>query len=175
MSEVRQNVSWPSRGSHVYKSQCSCQGRKFLAIIRASYERTGPRRSSHPGTGNARSQGVRSLYRLVFRSPVLPHMRSVFRARRAAARRRRQIIILMTLTPLSELDELIRAGWGDTPQTCIPKDWRERKRAVNTPTRETHYLHGTLTSYRKGGCRCSACCAASSEYYRRTTEERKRA
>ena len=85
------------------------------------------------------------------------------------------IIILMTLTPLSELDELIRAGWGDTPQTCIPKDWRERKRAVNTPTRETHYLHGTLTSYRKGGCRCSACCAASSEYYRRTTEERKRA
>ena len=32
-----------------------------------------------------------------------------------------------SLTPLSDLDLMIKLGWGDTPQTQLPADWRERK------------------------------------------------
>jgi hypothetical protein len=28
--------------------------------------------------------------------------------------------------PMSELDEMSRMGWGSTPQTRIPEDWRTR-------------------------------------------------
>ncbi len=31
------------------------------------------------------------------------------------------------LTPFSELDQMDRMGWGDTPQINIPKDWRTRR------------------------------------------------
>lgn len=30
-------------------------------------------------------------------------------------------------TPLSVLDEMIRQGWGDIPQTKIPPNWRKYK------------------------------------------------
>ena len=29
--------------------------------------------------------------------------------------------------PASELDALAHSPWSDTPQTLIPKDWRQRK------------------------------------------------
>ena len=32
------------------------------------------------------------------------------------------------LTPMSDLDLMIANGWGDTPQSEMPPDWRERKR-----------------------------------------------
>lgn len=31
------------------------------------------------------------------------------------------------LAPMSHLDQLIAAGWGDVPQNKIPADWRERR------------------------------------------------
>jgi hypothetical protein len=31
------------------------------------------------------------------------------------------------MTPFSELDEMIRMGWGETKREFIPKDWRTRK------------------------------------------------
>lgn len=30
------------------------------------------------------------------------------------------------MTPLSELTEMIRRGWGNVPQTEIPADWRDK-------------------------------------------------
>jgi hypothetical protein len=31
------------------------------------------------------------------------------------------------MTPFSELDEMIRMGWGETKRELIPEDWRTRK------------------------------------------------
>ncbi len=31
-------------------------------------------------------------------------------------------------TPFAELDELIAHGYGDVPQTAIPRDWKTRPR-----------------------------------------------
>lgn len=36
------------------------------------------------------------------------------------------IIPIRGLTPISDIDLMIRNGWGDTPQTKLPKDWRTR-------------------------------------------------
>jgi hypothetical protein len=33
----------------------------------------------------------------------------------------------LIFTSMRELDEMIRRGWGDTPQSEIPEDWRTRK------------------------------------------------
>ena len=33
------------------------------------------------------------------------------------------------LTAISDLDLAIKLGWGDTPQTELPDDWRTRKRS----------------------------------------------
>lgn len=30
------------------------------------------------------------------------------------------------MTPLGELTEMIRGGWGNVPQTEIPADWRDK-------------------------------------------------
>ena len=30
------------------------------------------------------------------------------------------------LTPMSDIDLMIANGWGNTPQTRIPEDWRTR-------------------------------------------------
>ena len=35
-------------------------------------------------------------------------------------------LIMASLTPLTELEEMVRRGWGETPQCEIPADWRER-------------------------------------------------
>jgi hypothetical protein len=32
-----------------------------------------------------------------------------------------------TFTPFSELDEMTRMGWGDTPQVEIPVNWRHKR------------------------------------------------
>ena len=37
-------------------------------------------------------------------------------------RRRREV-----LDSRDELDQLIKAGWGNIPQPLIPRDWRNRK------------------------------------------------
>jgi hypothetical protein len=34
------------------------------------------------------------------------------------------------LQPMPDLDLMIRNGWGDTPQTKLPCDWRTRRNAV---------------------------------------------
>jgi hypothetical protein len=34
--------------------------------------------------------------------------------------------VTQELQPISDLDLMIRNGWGDTPQTKIPADWRTR-------------------------------------------------
>ena len=34
---------------------------------------------------------------------------------------------LVSLSPISELDEMIAMGWGDVPQVKIPSDWRTRR------------------------------------------------
>ena len=36
-------------------------------------------------------------------------------------------------TPLEELDALIEAGYGDTPQTEIPRQWRHQKPKEDDP------------------------------------------
>lgn len=37
------------------------------------------------------------------------------------------------LQPLSDLDLMIENGWGDTPQTSIPADWRTHKKSAKKP------------------------------------------
>lgn len=32
------------------------------------------------------------------------------------------------LTPISDLDLMIKNGWGDTPQVRLPVDWRTRNK-----------------------------------------------
>lgn len=44
------------------------------------------------------------------------------------------IIHNVTLQPLADLDLMIKNGWGDTPQTDIPSNWRTNKRAVKQKT-----------------------------------------
>jgi hypothetical protein len=34
------------------------------------------------------------------------------------------LVKIVALQPLSDLDLKIASGWGDTPQTDIPADWR---------------------------------------------------
>ena len=34
----------------------------------------------------------------------------------------------VSLKPISDLDLMIANGWGDTPQSRLPLDWRTRKR-----------------------------------------------
>ena len=35
---------------------------------------------------------------------------------------------MVRLLPMSELDEMMRLGWGDTPRDQIPPNWREINR-----------------------------------------------
>ncbi len=35
------------------------------------------------------------------------------------------------LQPMSDLDLMIENGWGSTPQTQIPADWRTRKKPAD--------------------------------------------
>ena len=39
----------------------------------------------------------------------------------------REIANSMGLQPMADLDLMIRNGWGDTPQTKLPSDWRTRR------------------------------------------------
>ena len=32
-----------------------------------------------------------------------------------------------SLTPMSDIDLMIKMGWGDTPQSDLPADWRTRR------------------------------------------------
>lgn len=44
----------------------------------------------------------------------------------------------INFTPMSDLDLMIRNGWGNTPQRNLPADWRTRKNLVKgTGYRET--------------------------------------
>ncbi len=36
----------------------------------------------------------------------------------------------LALQPMSDLDLMIENGWGNTPQTQIPADWRTRKKVI---------------------------------------------
>jgi len=40
------------------------------------------------------------------------------------------------MTHTDELDEMIRLGWGDTPQNRLPADWRTRRGPERVPTAE---------------------------------------
>lgn len=51
------------------------------------------------------------------------------KARRARARKAERAMPEdeLVMIPLTDLDLMIRQGWGETPRTEIPKDWRTRK------------------------------------------------
>ncbi len=40
----------------------------------------------------------------------------------------------LNLQPMSDLDLMIANGWGSTPQTQIPADWRTRKKPADRRT-----------------------------------------
>ncbi len=42
------------------------------------------------------------------------------------------------MSDMRDLDALIEAGWGDTPQTQIPLDWRTKRPPQKFYTTETH-------------------------------------
>lgn len=53
-----------------------------------------------------------------------------------------------------ELDEMIAAGWGDTPQYLIPKNWREVRPKCATCRKKPRV---------EGKSQCESCVAAFSK------------